>query len=507
MSGTQKGRTEKAIKNISYNIVNQLITIVLSFVSRTVFIWGFGVQYLGINGLFGDILSLLSMADLGFNTAMTYSYYKPLADNDYNKISELTAFYKKVYNIIALAITLIGLSLIPFLPKLVNLDTPIENLNLYYVLSLSSVVVSYLCVYKTTVLSADQKGFVIAKVNMFTNILKTVIQIVSIVIWKNYIVFLLIGTVIAIGNNIYASYIATKYYPYINKQKKSISKEEKHNIINNLGSVFLYKVSSVLLNATDNIIISVVIGTAMVGYYSNYLLLQTKITSIISLIFTSMTASIGNLIALENEKKQYEIFHCEQSLSFIICGIVVPCYILLVNDFINIWLGDEFKLDLLIVLAIGFNMYLTCVLQPLWSYREATGLYKRTKWIMVICAILNIILSFTLGYLYGLFGIIFASALSRILTYVWFEPYLLFKEYFSKSALKYYIDLIINIILIILIITIGFKVCSFIKVTSFAMWFIKAIVIGLISTSVVLIMYYKSEGVQILKNRILSFLR
>lgn len=496
------GRTHKAIKNISYNIVNQLVTLILSFVSRSIFIWGFGVEYLGINGLFGDILNLLSMADLGFNTAMTFSYYKPLANKDYNKISELTCFYKKVYNTIAFTITIIGLSIIPFLPKLINLESPIENLNLYYLLSLSSIVVSYLCVYRTTVLTADQKGYIITKVNIVTNTLKTILQIACIIIWKNYILYLAIGTFVAIGNNLYASHVATKYYPYIKNKGTSISVEEKKNIFQNLGSVFLYKVSSVLLNATDNIIISVIVGTSMVGFYSNYLLLQTKITSIISIIFTSMTAGIGNLIVTEGKKKRYQIFQSEQSLSYIICGIVVPCYVLLVNDFITIWLGPSYQLDIFVVLAIGLNMYLACVLQPLWSYREATGLYKKTKWIMVICAILNIVLSVFLGNIFGVFGIIVASGISRLLTYVWYEPYLLFKKYFGVSSKVYYQGIVFNFLIIMIIIFIGMKISSLFAISGFIKWFIKAIAIGILSMITVIAVYYKSEGAKFLINKV-----
>lgn len=500
-------RTHKAVKNISYNILNQLITLVLSFISRTVFIWGFGVGYLGINGLFGDILSLLSMADLGFSTAMTYSYYKPLAKKEFNKISELTNFYKKVYNIIAIVIAIIGLCIIPFLPKIINLENDIENLNLYYLLSLSSVVVSYLCVYKTTVLTADQKGYIVTKVSIFANTLKTILQIVSIIIWKNYIIYLAIGTFVAIGNNIYASYISTKHYPYIKNKSASISLEEKKDIFKNLGSVFLYKVSSVLLNATDNIIISIIVGTSMVGFYSNYLLLQTKITSIISIIFTSMTSGIGNLIVTEGIKKRYQIFQSEQSLSYIICGITVPCYVLLVNDFIAIWLGTSYQLDIFVVLAIGLNMYLACVLQPLWSYREATGLYRKTKWIMIICAALNLILSIILGNIFGVFGIIIASGISRVLTYVWYEPYLLFKEYFGISSKVYYSGIILNFLLIVIMIYFGMKISSLFVISNLLSWFIKAIIIGALAMIIVITFYFKSEGAKFLTSRFQNIIK
>ena len=500
------GRTNKAILNISYNLVNQIITLVLSFISRSVFIWGFGVGYLGINGLFSDILSLLSMADLGFNTAMTYSFYKPLAEKDYDKISKLTTFYKKVYNTIAAVIGIIGLLLIPFLPYLINLDHEVPNLTIYYLLSLSSVVVSYLCVYRTTILSADQKGYLITKIGMITNTLKTISQIFSIILWKNYVIYLAIGTLVAIGNNLYASYVATKQYPFIKDNSQTISLKEKKSIFNNLGSVFLYKVSSVLLNATDNIIISTIIGTAMVGYYSNYLLLQTKITTIISLIFTSMTASIGNLIVTEGKEKRYEIFQCEQSISFVICGIVVPCYILLVNDFINIWLGATYQLDFIVICAIGLNMYLSCVLQPLWSYREATGLYRRTKWVMVICACINIVLSIVLGKIFGIFGVIIASGISRIITYVWYEPYLLFNEYFGVSEKKYYIQLIGNSILIFIFVIVGIKISSIFKATNFILWILKAIIVGVLTTIGVIAKYHKSEGMKLLISKIKNYI-
>lgn len=500
------GRTNKAILNISYNLVNQIITLVLSFISRSVFIWGFGVGYLGINGLFSDILSLLSMADLGFNTAMTYSFYKPLAEKNYDKISKLTTFYKKVYNTIAAVIGIIGLLLIPFLPYLINLNHEVPNLTIYYLLSLSSVVVSYLCVYRTTILSADQKGYLITKIGMITNTLKTIFQIFSIILWKNYMIYLAIGTLVAIGNNLYASYVATKQYPFIKDNSQTISLKEKKSIFNNLGSVFLYKVSSVLLNATDNIIISTIIGTAMVGYYSNYLLLQTKITTIISLIFTSMTASIGNLIVTEGKEKRYEIFQCEQSISFVICGIVVPCYILLVNDFINIWLGATYQLDFIVICAIGLNMYLSCVLQPLWSYREATGLYRRTKWVMVICAGINIVLSIVLGKIFGIFGVIIASGISRIITYVWYEPYLLFNEYFGVSEKKYYVQLIGNSILILIFVIVGIKISSIFKATNFILWILKAIIVGVLTTIGVIAKYHKSEGMKLLTSKIKNYI-
>lgn len=501
MEMKNNGRTQKAITNIFYNIMNQIIMLFLSFISRSIFIWGFGIEYLGINGLFADILNLLSLADLGFNTAMAYSFYKPLAEKDYEKIAGLVGFYKKVYYLIALGITIIGLALIPFLPVLINVEYEVQYLTIYYLLSLSTVVASYLCIYKTTILSADQKGYLVTKVSIYTNFVKTILQIISIIVWKNYIIFLSIGTVITIGNNIYASRIANKIYPFINK-KSTISNHEKKRIFNNLGSVFLYKVSSMLLNATDNILISVLICTAMVGYYSNYLLLQTKIVAIISLLFTSVTASIGNLIVTENSEKRFKVFKCEQSISCFICGIVVPCYILLADDFIRVWLGSEYQLGFAMSCAIGLNMYLSCVMQPLWSYREATGLYRKTKWIMVICAIINIVLSIVLGKIIGVIGIILASAIARIVTYVWYEPKILFREYFENSEKGYYVQLIKNIFLIIVLVILGKYFEKVFFVSGYGTWILKASILACVFVLTTYLFYKNSEGVNYIKQKI-----
>ena len=495
------GRTHKAITNIFYNILNQMVMLFLSFISRSVFIWGFGIEYLGINGLFADILNLLSLADLGFNTAMTYSFYKPLAEKDYEKIAGLVNFYKKVYYLIALGIAIIGIALIPFLPRLINVEYEIPHLTIYYLLSLSTVVASYLCIYKTTILMADQKGYLVTKVAIYTNFIKTILQIISIIVWKNYIIFLSVGTIITIGNNVYASRIADKTYQFINK-KSTISNYEKKHIFNNLGSVFLYKVSAMLLNATDNILISILISTAMVGYYSNYLLLQTKIVAIISLVFTSMTASIGNLIVTENSEKRFKVFKCEQSISCFICGIVVPCYILLADDFIRIWLGSEYQLGFARSCAVGLNMYLSCVMQPLWSYREATGLYRKTKWIMVICAMINIGLSIILGKTIGVIGIILASAIARIVTYVWYEPQILFREYFANSEKGYYVQLIKNIFLIIVLVVLGKQFEKVFFVSGYGTWILKASVLGAGFVLVTYLFYRNSEGVNYIRKKI-----
>lgn len=498
--GQGEGRTGKAIRNILWNYGNQIVMLILSFLSRTVFIWVFGVEYLGLNGIFSDLLGMLSLTDLGLNSAMVYSFYKPLAERDYQKVAALVAFYRKIYLKIAMAVLFLGLCLIPFLPYIIHTNQVINHLNIYYLFSLSNVVASYLFVYKTAILTADQKNYIIVRINIVVNIIKVLVQIVTMLLFANYILYLALDLCGNLTSNLIASKYTVKKYPFLQK-KEPLSNADKKNIRNTIFSGFLYKVSSVLLNATDNLLISILVSTAAVGYYSNYLMIQSKITLFYSMIFTSAIASIGNLMVQAAVERRYQIFQMEQTVSFIACFVFIPCYILLINDFISLWLGASFLFDKVIVFAIGLNMYLGCVLQPLWSYREATGLYRRTKYVMLVCAFLNMILSIILGKIWGVFGILLASAIARVSTYVWYEPRILFKEYFHEDAKKYYIELARESIYIITLVYLLNLLCDMCSIETWFQWGIKAIVLSGLCLLIGILLHYRSKGFSFLKEK------
>ncbi len=494
-------RTKKALSNIVANFFNQIITLLLNFVSRTVFIHTLGVEFLGLNGLFNDILYMLSMADLGFSTAMVYSLYKPIAEKDNKKIAALLSFYKKAYNTIAMIVLVIGLCLTPFVPYIVNTENDIPLIKVYYIFALAGVVVSYLFVYRTSIITADQKNYIITKITMFVSITRTLCQIVILVLFENYILYLVLGLVFNVFSNLLASNKAVKMYPYI-KEKELLEKSEIKDIFTNIKSIFIYKLSSVLLNATDNIIISVLFGTIMVGYYSNYQMISTKLTQIIALVFTSVTASVGHVIVTEKEKKRYEVFSIEQTASFVICGVAVPCFFVLINDLIKVWLGEDFSLGIGMAFAASVNLYLSCVLQPLWSYREATGLYRKTKWIMLIAAMANCVLSIVLGRLIGIVGVILASGIARMVTYVWYEPRLLFREYFAKSSFGYFKDIILNSVLVVLVSGLLIYLSREMIVTNWLTLIGKSAFCVMVSTLVFGVVYFRTQQVKLLLERI-----
>ena len=320
----KKSRTYNSSLNLLSSFGKQMITLILGFVSRWFFIKILGASYLGINGLFANIISVLSMADLGFGSAIVYSMYKPLAENNERKLAALLQFYKRVYKVIALVISVIGFSLIPFLKYLVKLDTPIEHIEIYYILFLANVIISYLYSYKMCIITADQKDYLLNIYSFVFTIIQFVLQLVVLFALKNYIVYLVVQILCSFANNVFSSRKAVQHYPFIiNKEK--LSSAEKQEISKNIKSMFLYKIGGVLLNNTDNILISTLVGTITVGFYSNYSMLTQMASSYINIIFQSLYASVGNLNATESKEYKYTIFERLQLLNIWIYGIVVVC--------------------------------------------------------------------------------------------------------------------------------------------------------------------------------------
>lgn len=494
-------RTQNAIKNIAYNIGYQLLMLLLGFINRSIFLYFLSVEYLGVQAIFKDILTLLSMADLGLVTAMTYSLYQPLADNNTQYISGLIHFYKKVCNLIALVILLGGLCLLPFLQYIIYLDREMPHLALYYILYLLNTVASYLVVYKTVILGADQKGYITAKYGSIFNILQNIC--LALFLWwtHHFLIYLIIQVAFTYLYNSVVSSIATKHYPYI-KEKQPLPKEEARGIFKNIRSVFLYKISNVLISATDNTLISILVGTVTVGLYSNYMLVVSKIISLLTTAFTSLTASLGNLIVTEGQEKRHQIFQILQTICTILSMLMVVMLLFLLQDFIGLWLGDKYLLEDSVLAAIVINFYFSVILLPVWAYREATGLYHQIKYVMVVTALFNLGISILLGHFFGLSGILLGTSIAKLVTYFWYEPILLFNEFFGRSSVHYFTSIGKSLLVLGVLILLGFQLSQRFLVDSFMTLVVKGLLLFAVSSIVILSFYYRSAGVQYLKERI-----
>jgi O-antigen/teichoic acid export membrane protein len=327
------------------------------------------------------------------------------------------------------------------------------------------------------------------------------------VITRNYFVYLAVIVFCTFFQNIFISREADRLYPYLKEKPKALEKTEQDEVFSNVKAMFLYKSSGVLLSGTDNIIISKIIGTVFVGFYSNYLLIANSIMVFVDILYSSVTASVGNVIAKESKKKAFEVFQMMQSVSLIITFISTVCFGVLIQDFIHLWIGPKYMLDTLTVWAIILNFYLGGVVHPIWSFREATGMYLKTKYIMAICAVLNIILSIVLGIYFGIGGVVAASAISRVSTYFWYEPKILFEDYFDQGLSKFMVPVALNLALTILYIILFKWILSNIAMTSYFVFFAEAVVIGLITLVSVAVIYRKTEGYRMLKDVAFRFFK
>ena len=492
----QESRSKKVIKNISISIIYQIVNLIFNFILRTIFIKTLGVEILGVNGLFSNILSVLSLTDLGINTAMLYSLYNPLYNKEENKISALLNYYKKIYNIIAFIIFTLGIFTVPLLKYIVNTNLNINDIILYYILYLINSVSSYFVVYKTCVVIADQKEYKLKIIDIVALIIKFIVQTFILIWYQNYILYLLSQIFITIITNIAKSNLSSKHFKIDKKQK--ISTNDKKSIWNNVKSLFIYQIGNVIMNNTDNILISIILGTTIVGYYSNYLMIIGAINSVVGMIFSSLQASMGNFNIESSNDQKYKMYKLIIAVSDFIFGFGSIALICLLNHFISIWLGKSFTFDKITVIIIGLNFYVTGLLYPSSSYRFTTELFNRAKYAMLASAIMNLILSVILGKLIGLNGILLATLISRLITTFWYDALILYREYFNVKFIEFFKIEIKNFIFFFIVFIITFFLTNIFKDINIKIFVIQILIVCICTIGSYFLKYRKSEELKFL---------
>ena len=343
-------RTENSIKNYISNLVTTLATNLLNVLSRTVFIYILGADYLGINGLFSNLLAMLSLAELGIGSAINFSLYKPVAENDNDKIAILMNFYKKCYRIIAGIVLGIGLIMLLFLNVLVKNPGNVQHIRLIFLIYVINTSYSYLLTYKNTLLNAYQKDYLLLKSNLFFSIFNILAQTIILVITKNYICYLLCNMVVLFLQRLYVNDLINKTYPIVlKKTNDKLPEDELFVIKKNVKAMVWHKLGDYCINGTDNIIISMFLSIKMVGYYSNYLMIINMVMAYVNMIFNNMTASMGNLISTEGSEKRHQVFKEINLIASWLYAFVTVSLFILINPFIQIWLGNEYVLSMPIV--------------------------------------------------------------------------------------------------------------------------------------------------------------
>ena len=432
-------RLEKSIKNIIYAVIGQFFGIAISFITRTFFIRHLGAEFLGIDGLFTNVLSVLSLAELGVGTAIIFSLYKPLAKNDVEAVKSLMALFKKAYTIIGGTVLLLGTILTIFLALIFPEISDVPNIRVFFALFVANSGISYFYAYKRSLIIADQKRYIATQYRYVTFFLVSAFQIALLAATSSYIMFLTAQLISTFIENILISIKANKLYPFLlDKNIEKLSKEEKDTISKNVRAIVMHKIGNVVVNGTKSILLSRMISVIAVGIYSNYFLITNALNAVISLFLQSVTASIGNLGASEEEDKKIQVFYSLNLIVYWIFGLSSICLFFMFNHFIEIWIGREFLFDNYIVAVIVINFYLTGMRRSILTYRDALGLYWHERHKPILESLVNIAASILLGMRFGTLGIFIGTTVSNLTVCLWIEPYILFKHGLRKTIFPYY---------------------------------------------------------------------
>lgn len=460
------GRTEKATKNIAWSVIGKIVTLCSTFLVRTIFILFLDKALLGVNGLYTEILGLLSFAELGFGSAMSFSLYKPVAEENEEKIYVLLKYFKTVYKIIAGTVLVVGIIFIPFLQNIINgaENITLWELKLYYVLFLANSVSSYFLAYKTAYVNAVQRSYIITNYETLLKVITGVLQIVALLIFRSYLAYLLIQIAASIASKYLLSAYLDKHFSILGYQTDSvISKQDKETILSEVKALIIHQFASVAIYSTDNIIMSAMkhIGIVVVGLVSNYTLIIEAVTSFAKLIFNNISHSFGNLAATEEKEQIRGVFHQLELMGFLIYGFMVVCFFVLIPPFITLWIGSEYLIDRESFILIILNSYLAGQSTVYHNVRVTQGEFFRDKWLSFLQALINLVVSIVAANRYGLVGIYIGTVASRVF-FVVGRPFLTYRFIFDSSVWEYYKRLGLHLGIVLLVGTVTNGICGFI---------------------------------------------
>lgn len=499
-----KSRTKNSAINASVATLSKIIYIIMSFVCRTFFIKTLGTEYLGVNGLFTNILTILSFAELGIGNAIIFKLYKPIAEEDHERIKTLLDFYKKAYFLIGSFMLVAGICVIPFLSIIIK-DAPSikENIAFIYVLFLCNTSISYFFTYKKSIIIGYQKEYIINLINLIGTFIMNVLQIILLITTHNYVLYLVIQICWTMIENIIDAKIADKKYPYIKeKQFTKISKQEQKNIFDDVKSLVLYKLGYILSNGTDNIIISSFLGVAQVGLLSNYNTITNAITLLLSTAFNSITASVGNLNTVKETEKKESVFYQILLISFFVYGYISIAITLLINKFIVIWIGKQYLLSFAISIALGFNLYIDGMRYVNYTFRNTLGLFKKGRMMPLLSSFANVILSILLVQYIGIFGVLIATGLSRLFILTWYDPYLIHKNEFKTSSVRYYKTYIYYLFITAIAFVVNYYATNMIQLQGILGFIINGIIITILTLLIYILATIKLKEFSETKERV-----
>lgn len=480
-------------QNLIFGIVLKLFQILLSFAFRSVIVYTLGVQYLGLNSLFSSVLQVLNLAELGVGSAMVFSMYKPIAEDDSDRICALMQLYRIYYRIIGSIILVVGLLLTPAIPKLINGDVP-NNINIYvlYLLNLCATVLTYwLFAYKNSVLQAHQQQAVISKVTLTTDAIKYFFQLIALVIFQNYYYYVFSLLLSQALCNILTAIISHRMYPQY-RAKGKLPKDEQRTINRRILDLFTSKLGGVIVHSADTIVISAFLGLNLLAMYQNYFNLISAVMSFITILNTSVLAGIGNSMLTKGRKENYTEFKTFLFIEFWILGFCSCCFSSLFQPFMALWMGTDLMLDystviLFCVYFLGYKFVMAMSV-----YKDATGIWHEDRFRPLIASLINLCLNIVLVQVAGINGIILSSIVSVFLISAPWITHNIFRLIFKEEKLLLFLrDIAYYLLATVIAAVLTNILCGLIPDTGIISFVFKLIISVVASNSLLLLILRK----------------
>lgn len=437
------GRIQQAKKNIIFGFASNLVILLMNFIQRTAFIYILGMTLTGVNSLFTGILSMLSMAELGIGTALNYSLYKPVAENNYEKIKSYMRFYKRAYLVIAAVITVIGLALVPFLKFFIRNpgDYTIRELTVYYLIFLFNTVSTYFVAYKYSLVNAQQRNYIQTNITTITKIVTVLSQIVVLFVTRNFLIYLLTQSAIELLQKIFVSIYLNRLYPYLrDKDVKKLDKEETAVVVKKTKALMCHKIGDVARLQTDSVIISSFIDVGVNGIVDNYNYVITYVANFVNIIFNSVLSGFGNLVATESREKQYRVFKVYRFFACWLYGFTAVGFWYMLTPLVgDIWLTKEWTIGQGIVTLILIDFYFKGGRVVLANFKIAAGVFEKDRYLSLIQGGVNLVISIVLVQIIGLPGIYVGTVVSGILSNL-IQPVIVYHDCFAKKSTTYFVD-------------------------------------------------------------------
>ncbi|MEI3161835.1 MAG: polysaccharide biosynthesis protein [Lachnospirales bacterium] len=458
-------RTKNATRNTIFGLILKVYQIFIPFFMRTAMIYCMGVEYLGLNSLFSSILQVLNLAELGVGSAMVYSMYKPIAEDNKKTVCALMNLYKLYYRIIGTVILVVGLIICPFIDMFIKSGVPADiNVYVLYLMNLGATVLSYwLFAYKNCLLSAHQRVDITIKITLITNTILYLIQFFILFIVKNYYFYVAVIMLMQAITNIVTAFRVDKMYPNF-RAKGKLSIEEIRDINSRVRDLFISKIGTVILNSVDTIVVSTFLGLATLVIYQNYYYIVGSIIGVIGVVFYSCNAGVGNSIVVETEEKNFNDFNKFTFIIIWVSGVCLACLLCLFQPFMEVWVGKKLMLNFMAVICFCAYFYIWEIHAVFYLYKDAAGIWNSDRFRTLITAIVNLIMNLVMVQFWGIYGVILSTVISMVFVGMPWLLHNLFKYVFNIKYLRGYLFKLFKYTINTIAVTfITYLICSFIN--------------------------------------------